>query len=59
MASTFERFLRRFPSELGWAPGKLIPPVELDVNVELSSGKRDGVDDDPDGLDSFEGFGVP
>ena len=59
IASTFDRFLRRFPSELGCAPGKLITPPELGVDEEFSSEALDDAELVPDGLDSLEGFGVP
>ena len=58
MASTFDLFLRRLPSELGWAPGKLITPPEWGVE-ELSSGCRDGALVEPVVFDSVDGLGVP
>ena len=49
MASTLDRFLRRFPSELGWAPGRTTGP--LLVGFERPSAEEEG---------GWEGgFGVP
>ena len=59
IASTFDLFLRRFPSELGCAPGKCITPPELVVDDEFSSETLDATEFVPDGLDSLEGLGVP
>jgi hypothetical protein len=55
MASTLERLRFRFPSELGWAPGKSAPNTRLAelrfVFESLLWGGETG--------GSFEGFGVP
>jgi hypothetical protein len=55
IASTLERLRFRFPSELGWTPGKSAPktkPAELKLEfVQLLWGGDTG--------GSFEGFGVP
>ena len=59
IASTFDLFLRRFPSELGCAPGKFIAPPVLGVDDEFSSETLDVAELLPEGLDSLEGFGVP
>ena len=63
MASTLDRFRFRFPSELGWAPGKfrllfVVPPSELppelpelpELDPPLPRSGR---------TKSLEGFGVP
>ena len=59
IASTFDLFLRRFPSELGCAPGKCITPPELGVDEEFSSDALDAAEFVPDGFDSLDGLGVP
>ena len=71
MASTLERFRRRFPSELGWAPGKFTlllpnfpspgfeppPPVLLPPPAELELPEFELPRSER--TKSLEGFGVP
>ena len=66
MASTFERFRLRLPSELGWAPGKRLEEVtdeEPASEAEPSAAAEDGALADAarmmDVEASFGGFGVP